>query len=214
MSDQDRASKPVGPRKNRPSALASKILQEAFVANYVANGFKNGTAAAIAAGYAERGAAVQSSRLLSQPKIQEMIDQYVRRQLRKTDRLAMKTLESIESQAFSDITDVLEFEQDGVKVKDSKTLPKNVTRNIRAVRITKTTNAAGQTTVTHDITMHGVDKAKELLAHITGLVKSGEPTAADPDSSAESSIDRTERLLQLTGRLKKSAKIAKNGKAE
>lgn len=216
MSDQDQGEKPAGSKtkKARPTGFAAEKMQEAFIAHYVAQGFQDATGAAKLAGYSEKNAHVQASRLLKQSKVQERIDRYCRRQLKRTDRLALKTLELIQDQAESDITDVIEFDDNGVRIpKASSQLPKRVTRNIRSVRITRTTNAAGQVTVTHDITMHGVDKAKELLANITGLTRTGEPSSgADPEGGSESTLDRTERLMQITARLKASAKIAKKAK--
>jgi hypothetical protein len=41
MSDQKPAKPAIEPRKNRPDRLASSIMQERFIANYVANGFRH-----------------------------------------------------------------------------------------------------------------------------------------------------------------------------
>jgi len=48
-------------------------MQEIFVYNYIENGFKNGRQAAIDAGYSEKTAAVQASRLLTNVKIQKKV---------------------------------------------------------------------------------------------------------------------------------------------
>lgn len=48
--------------------------QEAFVNAYTAEGCESGTAAAIAAGYGEKGAAVQAVQLLRNPKVQAAIE--------------------------------------------------------------------------------------------------------------------------------------------
>ena len=50
-----------------------KAMQEIFVYNYIENGFKNGRQAAIDAGYSERSAAVQASRLLTNVNVQKKI---------------------------------------------------------------------------------------------------------------------------------------------
>lgn len=47
--------------------------REIFVYNYIENGFKNGRQAAIDAGYAEKSAAQEASRLLTDVKVQKKI---------------------------------------------------------------------------------------------------------------------------------------------
>ncbi len=217
MSESDKEapiSKPSRSGGGKFGNAARETMQAAFVAEYVANGWQ-ATKAAIAAGYAEKGAHVQASRMLKLPKIQEMLARYIRRQLKQTDKLALETLELIKEGAKSDLSDVAEWSDSGTTIRDSKTLPKSVTRNIKSIRITRSTDATGKTSVTYDVTMHGKDKDKEMLAKFTGLVASETPNS-DPAQPAgsESSADRSERLLQIAARLKKSKSVVKKAKAE
>jgi len=48
-------------------------MREVFIFNYIENGFKNGRQAAIDAGYSEKTAAVQASRLLTDVNVQKRI---------------------------------------------------------------------------------------------------------------------------------------------
>lgn len=67
------------------------IQQKAFVGEYVRNG-GNGTQAAIVAGYSERTADVQASRLLTKPKIREAVNKDTVELAERSAPMALQTL--------------------------------------------------------------------------------------------------------------------------
>lgn len=75
----------------------------AFVYHYLENGGKNGAAAAIAAGYAESSAKVQASRLLSNPRVREVIDRHMKKSLDKLEVSRDRILTELARIAFFDI---------------------------------------------------------------------------------------------------------------
>lgn len=74
--------------------------------------------------------------------------------------------------AFSDITEAMEFDEQGVKFKDSKTLPKRVTASIRSVSSTRTITRSKDggeiETVNMKMEFHGKSQAINFLGKFFG----------------------------------------------
>lgn len=82
--------------------------QKAFVKNYLTNGF-NQKQAAISAGYADKSAEFNSSRLMRNDKVKQVIDDLVTEALDgELVRLKAETLSELKSIAFSNIIDVID----------------------------------------------------------------------------------------------------------
>lgn len=73
-----------------------------FVAHYLADPERNATKAAIAAGYAEKSAHVTASRLLKNPKVQELLQAKTEKIAAKLDLSVEKVLEGLARLAFFD----------------------------------------------------------------------------------------------------------------
>ena len=110
--------------------------QRMFVAEYISELPRNGKAAAIRAGYSPRTAENQASRMLTNVKVQELIDKHLEEQEKRTLITADRVLNEIAAIAFDDISNYLDFFNDPVtgdvrtKIKDSKTIN---TKNISEV---------------------------------------------------------------------------------
>ena len=108
--------------------------QERFCREYIKDG--NGTQAAIRAGYATSGADVQAIRLLGNARIQAYMDELKREQAERLEISADRIVQEIASIAFESITDVIEFDANGVTLKSSKKLPKRTKSAINSVSVT------------------------------------------------------------------------------
>lgn len=76
--------------------MANKPSKDAFVKEYILTGCRNGTKAAINAGYSEKTAAQTASRLLKDVKVLTMIDEYKKAQTKKFIRTKEEKLLNLE----------------------------------------------------------------------------------------------------------------------
>lgn len=95
-----------------PRALNTRPdRHERFAREYVID--LNGTRAAIAAGYAEAGAAVQSSHLLRIAKVSRLINKLLSQRASKLEIKAERVLEELARLAFSNMADYMQVDADG-----------------------------------------------------------------------------------------------------
>ena len=83
---------------------------------------KNGTRAAIAAGYAKKSAHVTASLLLKKPKIRATIDALLKKHADKLDLSAEKVLAELMKLAFSNMLDYMRVDENGAFVLDFSNL--------------------------------------------------------------------------------------------
>jgi len=76
-----------------------------FAQEYLINNF-NGTKAAIKAGYSEKTASSQASRLLSHAKVQEYIEEYGKEREKRTEVTGDMVIKELAKMAFADIRDL------------------------------------------------------------------------------------------------------------
>ncbi|MEO0885204.1 MAG: terminase small subunit [Cyanobacteria bacterium J06648_10] len=148
-------------------------LQESFCREYLVD--FNATAAYLRAGYkcksttAERNA----SRLLRNAEVQAYLQSFRDRVSRRTDVTLERTLEELGRVAFSDITSTLTFTDDGLRFRDSSTLPESVSAAIQSVSITEHTTIKGEDEATatskKQLRMHDKVSALKLLATFFGI---------------------------------------------
>jgi len=123
----------------------------------------NGTHAAIAAGYSERTARTQASKLLTNPNIKARIEELKQAAMERIQKDQYTALDLIMKAATDDIGNYLRFYQDEIgnikiDIKDSATID---TSNIQEVKIGKD----GQ----FSFKLVGKDKAREELARYVKL---------------------------------------------
>lgn len=108
--------------------------QRRFCREYIKD--HNATQAAIRAGYAEIGARQQGGRLLTNVDIQAYLEELEQEQAERLEITADRIVQEIASVAFASITDVVEFDANGVTLKSSNKLKKRTKAAINSVSVT------------------------------------------------------------------------------
>ncbi len=105
------------------------LKQAAFAAAYAANGGQ-GKAAAIAAGYVESNAESRASKLLTEPAVQAEIKRITMAGAARAEVTVERIMDELALGGFADITDFVEWDKKGVRLKDSAKLDKAKRRGI------------------------------------------------------------------------------------
>lgn len=171
--------------------------QERFVLEYLLD--LNAKRAAIRAGYSEQTAQPQSSRLLSNVKVQKAILAKKKEREQRTTVTTDRVVKELARIAFSNITDVASWNESGVTVIDSKTIPRSVTAAVQEVHHNKSwgTDAGSENT---RVKMLSKQKALETLAQHLGMLDDRSDGAKkDPEGDRRSKSDR---ILDAARRVK------------
>ena len=148
----------------------SDILHDKFVARYLVNGY-NGAEAARFAGYSEKTAHVQGSRLLSDANIQAKVSKMVEKDLKNLDVDRHRWLAEVRGIAFSDIRDVTIFDSSGVGFKDSDKITDQAARAIESVESITTYDKEGRPTVQRKVKLYSKAKGLDTLGKFMGMLK-------------------------------------------
>jgi phage terminase small subunit len=124
--------------------------QELFVREYVAGGCGNAASAAVAVGFAAKGARATASQLLTKPNIQARIAELQAPILVKLEITAERVLNEVARLAFARIDQVVSFGPGGVVPKDSATLSEDVLAAVGKARQTITAEGGSITMDMHD----------------------------------------------------------------
>ena len=125
----------------------------------------NATQAAIRAGYAKENADKEGSRLLSFVEVQANIRKEKLARIERTGITADRVLEEIAAIGFSNIADFVTFGENGVTLKDSDDMERELTRCIAEVSET-----TGEKSGSIRFKLHNKLKALEDLAEHLGLL--------------------------------------------
>ena len=132
----------------------------------------NATQAYKRAGYVantDNVAASCAAKLLINPKIQAEIDR-LRFERESANQVTIeRTLQEIARVAFSDVTNSLSFDSQGVTFKNSDELPEDVTAAINSVQSNETTTEDGSVRRTFSLKQHDKLRALTLLADYFGI---------------------------------------------
>lgn len=128
----------------------------------------NGTKAAIRSKYAEKGAHVTASRLLSNPKIQAAIAEELRKAAERVELTQDMVLRELMAIAFADVGVYTTWGRNGVQLVDSKELTPAERKAISEVSETVTQGGG-----TLRFKLHDKQKALELLGKHLGMFKEG-----------------------------------------
>lgn len=107
--------------------------QQAFVNEYLVD--HNATAAAIRAGYSERTANREGSRLLSKVDIQEALQIAQQQQQQRTQITADRVVRECASLGLSDIGDILDFTGTEPRLRPACEIPESARRAISSVKV-------------------------------------------------------------------------------
>ena len=114
-----------------------------------------------------------ASEILSNPKCQAYIEQKLQERQEPEQLLVAQIINERKRVAFSRISDVLAFDDDGVTLADSSRLPSNVIATIERIthntRTVKTKKGDIVTTTTKSVALHNKDAALKALERIFGL---------------------------------------------
>lgn len=163
--------------------------QKLFANWYVALKF-NSTQAAIQAGYSERTAASQASRLLKNVNVQKLIHQKIKKALSETDRLTFEWLSDVERIQKAHLRDIMTWDKNGIRLKDSEELNDDSSYAISEIR--ETTSKDGRTMT---VKMESKTKALELKAKYLGIANDEPPTADDESEPGEKSAEQKREEL-------------------
>lgn len=160
----------------------------------------NGVRAARAVGYTgnDNVLAVTASRLLKDERVQKELQKATAQRAKRTGVTADLVVAELARLGFSDIRDVVEWDEEGrMRLKPSAHLKKKIARAIKEITERVTTREGCETVVT-TIKLHDKVKPLELLGKHTGAL------AAKPDDDADSDEERVVVHLPDNGRDKKS----------
>jgi len=147
--------------ENKKKELTDK--ERLFVQYYLVD--FNATQAAVMAKYSKRSARQLAARLLTKDYIQEAIGKEVETILKDNRSLALRVVRECEKIAFGKISDVMEFDDKGVTLKDSKKID---TSTIESVGY-DTTYSKGGVSERKRVKLYSKEKALEILAKYTAL---------------------------------------------
>lgn len=181
----------------RPIKLRGK--QERFCQEYVLD--RNGTQAAIRAGYSPRTANEQAAQILASISVQQRVQQLTRRSLEKLKRKLDITRERIITElariAFADVRKVVEWGSSGVKLREGSSLADD---DVAAVsEVVESRHKHGRTI---RVKMHDKVKALELLAKHLGMF---------PQAPAAMSGDGEEKQIPVAVLVSVKAEAHANG---
>lgn len=153
-------------------ALTLTGKQQAFVQYYVANGF-NAKEAAIAAGYSEKSADSFSSQVLNNPKVKKAIADLVEGELYRRGVSKERVIAEIARIAFSDIRQVLTWDDKGIKLKDSKSIKRDTAAAIQSVKekVSIDKEDGSVLHINREIKMYDKKSALDTLAKHLGLLE-------------------------------------------
>ena len=174
-------------RKNKPKvntglALRSELTpkQERFVEEYLVD--RNATQAAIRAGYSEKSAHDQGSRLLRLVEVQETLRARGKAALARLEVTEDMVLQALAVIAFSNLGDYVEWDESAgsLVVRPSAQIPKHLMAAIESVedQVITTTNKDGTRSYSRHkqkIKLHPKLPALQLLAEYLGLTDTMTP---------------------------------------
>ncbi len=135
-----------------------------FVEQLLVHGF-NATAAAIAAGYSAKSARGTAHKLLKDDRVMAAINRRAGDRLRDVELNARNVLQGLSALAFFDISQVVSWDEDGIRVRPSSELPAHLTYAIKKIKETKfeTVDKHGDvTSVRTTLEFEAHDKVKPL----------------------------------------------------
>jgi phage terminase small subunit len=116
-----RKKPPAKGRKAQSVHAGLNVRQAAFVAAYTTNG-GDGEAAAITAGYAAPTAKQQASRLLTFPQVRAEVQRITAAGAERAEITVERIMGELALGGFADITDFVEWDEKGVRLKPSRQL--------------------------------------------------------------------------------------------
>lgn len=143
-----------------------------FVEEYLVD--FNATAAARRAGYSDRTAQEQSSRLLSNVMVQAEIQSAREKQSQRTEITADRVLKEMALIAFSDLDQILDFSGEEPRLKPANQIPASAKKALSSVKVKRYLEGKGDDARTVEVTefkLWSKDAALEKLGKHLGIFK-------------------------------------------
>lgn len=150
---------------SKPKKLAPK--RAAFVREYLKD--FNGTQAAIRAGYSERAAKQEASRLLTNADVQSAVFDGQQKTTERAEISVERVVREYGRIAFAKIADFYDFSSAGVTMKPSGSLTEEQLAAVMEVREHKTIDAEGRATTRISLKLHQKSTALEALGRHLGM---------------------------------------------
>ncbi len=166
---------------------------ELFVKYYVNNKMRNGTKAAVDAGYSEKTAYSQSTRLLKNVEVQNKITEYVRELLSDTEKMTLRWLEEVEHIAYADVRDLVDDEWD---LKEPKKIKDSAAIVLQGIKNKKSTDKDGNCSVETSFKVADKNKALDLLGRFLEI-GNREPITEEQKPDQLDHDERKDRLAYL-----------------
>jgi phage terminase small subunit len=168
-------------------------MRQVFVREYVID--RNGTRAAIAAGFSAKSARNKASQLLDEEWVQEQISKKMKRLLEKADITAERVMIELARVAFSDVRGV--FDENGA-LKPIHTLDDDVAATISGIEIeTRGQNGEEGGTRTHKI------KRADKVAALGMLARHFKIVGGEDGEALGKALELADRLEKARARLER-----------
>lgn len=117
--------------------------QKQFAVEYLID--RNGSAAAIRAGFSEKGSRVTASRLLTNPNIRAIIDKKTAKIIEKTEMTAQRAMEEVKAIATSNVKDIIDYDpkRREYSFKSAEDVPPEFWKAASEVTVFETPNGTG-----------------------------------------------------------------------
>lgn len=179
--------------KNRKLSPKEKIFVDEYLKHL------NATQAVKAAGYKVKDAAAKGSQILRKGNIQAYVKKAMQNRERRTEITQDRVLSEIAKVAFSNIGDIMDWSDAGIRLRNSNDLSKDQKAAISSIK-EKVTDGEGFSTKTLEVRFHDKIKSLELLAKHLGLLDgSGKPQVED------NRFTRTDAILSIAEGIAKNA---------
>lgn len=186
---------------------------EVFVREYLVD--FNGSRAAIAAGYSKKTARMQASRLLTNDNVQKALKAAQAERLERLDLTADKVMREVANLAFANMSDLVDWNNNGVEMRDSKDLPASVKAAVQEIGHSydetsghpviedgEISLSGGKRRGSAKIKLHDKLKALELCGKYLGIWKEQPeaPTGAQVATDVNAIAAAVAELLQKGGK--------------
>lgn len=128
--------------KSQTAKQKKDLRHEIFAREYVLD--LNGTRAAIAAGYSEKGADVAAIRMLGNARVKELIADLIGERAKKLDLTADKVLGELSRMGFANMLDYVQTQPDGSAYVDLSRLTREQAAAIQEITVDEYTEGRGE----------------------------------------------------------------------
>jgi phage terminase small subunit len=179
------------PRPRKPAAvtIAYQNRRAKFIELYLTS--FNGKQSAIGAGYSPASAGSIANSLLQKADVREEIKRRAREVLSDVEAATLEWYREVNLLANSDLSEILDFDDKGVSLKDSNKLTKEVLRTMESISFTTTNKGTSKS-----VKLHSKVKALELKGKFLAILNDNPPPPLDEGEAMDRATIR-KRIAML-----------------